>query len=84
MQLLSSGERERVLDSAERELLPALRDAERLAPEVVRFFRRFRRILVIDRVDDPFFRADRVAAVVSLDGERRLAAPWILRWGPPR
>ena len=83
-QLLSSGERERVLDGVERELLPALRDAERLAPDVVRFFRRYRRILVIDRIDDPFFRADRVTAVVRLDGERRLAEPWILRWGSPR
>lgn len=83
MQLLSSGERDRVLEAVGRELIPPLLDAERRAPEVVRFFRQYRRIFVVDRVDDPFFRADHVNVFIRLEGERRLAEPWILRWGTP-
>ena len=82
-QLLSSGERERTLVAVERELLPRLRDAEQRTPEVLRFLRQYRRIFVIDQAGDPFFRADRIGTVLRLEGERRLAEPWILRWGVP-
>ncbi len=84
LMLLSSSDRERVIDEVRRELVPVLRAAEGRSPEVVRFLRRFRRVFVVDRVGGGFFQTARLEEFVGFQGKRDVAGQWVLRWGEPR
>jgi hypothetical protein len=66
----SAEERTQGIHAIQSDVVPWLERVENHDVEVSRFFRNFRRIIVIDSRQDHTFTADRLAAFLNLEGQQ--------------
>ncbi len=79
---LSPSEQEDGVKDIEKELLGRLEHVEQKDPRVSSFFRRFDKVVVIDRANDPVFSQERLASWLNFDKAEQVGNLRILRYSP--
>ena len=76
--------RQKNIDAVRSELIPLLVKVEKRDPEVVDFFGRYRRIIVIDDSQDPYFAGSRLSQYLQIGKQQRLGKLLVLDCIPLR
>lgn len=76
--------RQKNIDAVRSELIPLLVKVEKRDPEVVDFFGHYRRIVVIDDSQDPYFAGSRLSRYLQIEKQQRLGKLLVLDCIPLR
>jgi hypothetical protein len=77
-----AADREKGIDSVRSELIPFLAEAENKNPDVKSFFSRYRRVLVIDSVANPYFVDSRLSTYLKIEHQQTWEKLRILNCSP--